>query len=144
MDRDEAAEFIVGRYGAYVTAVGKAPTADGLRTIIDDALNIFAMDDADLASLDSVGEQQFKAQLAYRAIAQLTRDLGTTFDVTTSSGASFRLNQQRAAAEKDLQEAKEIVLAMFGTLGPVLVDSSPFITLSFNRFGGNPLRETIG
>ncbi len=74
-----------------------------------------------------------RVQLAYRALRQIVRDLGaTSFDISTG-GDSFKLSQLRAAAEKDLAEAKAEVMDRFGTLGVVPAEgSSPFVSIDLN------------
>jgi hypothetical protein len=137
VNRADGATFVGQRLGAYLSAVGRAATdsAGNLQPVIDDALRALGTAAADLATAEPDGEdaeEDFRVQLTYRAMVQIVRDLGTTFNVSTG-GDSFALNQMRAAAEKDLELAAAAVLARFGTLGVVAGElDSPFATIDLN------------
>ena len=80
---------------------------------------------------DAEIEEDLRVQVAYRSMAQITRDLGATAFNISTGGDSFSLNQMRLAAEKDLAEAKSAVLARFGTLGTATSDGG-IVTLDLN------------
>lgn len=140
MTRAEAAAWIDSRYGAYLEAAGRGDgdAAGELSEVIDDALLAlgYAADEISTAEpTEAEAVEDLRVQLAYRAMLQITRDLGaTSFDVGLS-GNSFRLGQIRVAAEKDLAITSAAVLARFGTLGVVPTadgTSSPFVTINLN------------
>lgn len=138
MDRADAAVYVGERYGQYLLAVTRdaTDTAGDLASVIDDAFRYLGVASADLATAETSGEEadeDLRVQVAYRSMQQIVRDLGaTSFDISTG-GDSFKLSQLRAAAEKDLAEAKAAVLERFGTLGVVPAEgSSPFVSLDLN------------
>lgn len=139
MDRSEAVAFLDDRYSDYLTAASRDATdlsGKTLKSAIDDAFRALGVASADLATAETSGEEEdedLRVQLAYRAMQQIVRDLGaTSFDISTG-GDSFKLSQLRAAAEKDLAEAKTAVLDRFGTLGVVPAEgSSPFVSIDLN------------
>ena len=139
MDRSEAVAFIDDRYGDYLSAASREASDDAgktLKPVIDDAFRALGVASADLATAETSGEEadeDLRVQLAYRAMQQIVRDLGaTSFDISTG-GDSFKLSQLRAAAEKDLAEAKASVLERFGTLGVVPAEgSSPFVSIDLS------------
>lgn len=138
MNRTEAATFVGERYGAYLAAVGRSATdSDGnLKPAIDDALRALGYATADLPAAEPTeteAEEDLRVQVAYRTMAQVSRDLGATnFDITVPDG-SFKLSQLRGAAEADLVKAANEVIARFGTLGVVASDGdNPFATLDMN------------
>lgn len=139
MNRAEAVEFINDRYSDYLTAASREASDDPgktLKPVIDDAFRALGYVAADIPTATTSGEEadeDLRVQLAYRAMQQIVRDLGaTSFDISTG-GDSFKLSQLRAAAEKDLAEAKAEVLERFGTLGIVPADgASPFVSIDLN------------
>jgi len=138
MDRDDAAEFVGDRYGQYLLAVTRdaTDTAGDLASVIDDAFRALGVVAADLATASTDGEEadeDLRVQVSYRAMQQIVRDLGaTSFDISTG-GDSFKLSQLRAAAEKDLAEAKAAVLERFLTLGVVPAEGAdPFNYIDLN------------
>ena len=139
MDRADAIAFLSDRYGDYLTAASRTATdlsGKTLKPAIDDAFRALGVLAADLATATTDGEEadeDLRVQVAYRAMQQITRDLGaTSFDLSTG-GDSFKLSQLRAAAEKDLAEAKAAVLERFGTLGVAPAEgSSPFVSIDLN------------
>jgi len=139
MDRADAAVYVGERYGQYLLAVTRDATdtaGDLAAAVIDDAFRYLGVASADLATAETSGEEEdedLRVQLAYRALRQIVRDLGaTSFDISTG-GDSFKLSQLRAAAEKDLAEAKAEVMDRFGTLGVVPAEgSSPFVSIDLN------------
>lgn len=141
MDRADAVEFLEDQYGKYLGVVKRLPqdTAGNLKGIIDAAFRALGVASADLTSAstdDEESDEDLRVQVAYRAMLQIVRDLGATaINVSLASGDSFSLNQIRAAAEKDLAEAKAAVLARFGTLGMIGGDGdelSGFLTIDTN------------
>lgn len=137
MDRDAAATYLATRLAAYLSATGRTATdgSGNLGEIIDDALRALGVASDDLSTAEAADDAErtdWEVQLTYRALLQITRDLGAThFDVTV--GDSFKLSQVRAAAEKDLALAEAAVLARFGTLGVVAGDdASPFVAIDLN------------
>jgi hypothetical protein len=138
MNRADAVTFVAERYGEYLTAVERAATdAAGktLKPVIDDALRALGYAAADIptaAPTDPEDEEDLRVQVAYRAMAQIVRDLGATFNLSSQLG-SLSLYQIRQNAEKDLAEAKAEVLARFGTTGVVpSSDDGAFVTLDLN------------
>lgn len=138
MNRDDAAEFIGERYSQYLLAVTREAedSAGNLKPVIDDAFRALGYVAADIPTATTDGEEadeDLRVQVAYRSMQQIVRDLGaTSFDISTG-GDSFKLSQLRAAAEKDLAEAKAAVLERFGTLGVVPAEgSSPFVSIDLN------------
>jgi len=138
VNRAEAADWVGERYGQYLLAVSREAedSAGNLKSPIDDALRALGYVAADIPTATTSGEEadeDLRVQLAYRALQQIVRDLGaTSFDISTG-GDSFKLSQLRAAAEKDLAEAKAEVMARFGTLGVVPAEgSSPFVSIDLN------------
>lgn len=119
MNRTEAASFIGARFAAYLTAASRtaADTTGNLAEIIDDAFRALGVLPGDLATAettDAEGDADLMAQLPYRALTQLCRDIGATyFDVTV--GDSFKLSQISGACRKDLEMAQASVLERFGT-----------------------------
>jgi hypothetical protein len=137
MNRAEAATFVGERYGVYLAAVGRAATdsAGNLKAAIDDALRALGYVAADIPAAeptDPEAEEDLRVQVVYRAMAQVVRDLGTKMDVGLDGIGSFKLSQQRAAAERDLAIAEVAVLERFGTLGAVFADGDPFVTIDLN------------
>lgn len=137
MNHYEVAAHIGDRYGAYLAAVGREPTysTNNLKPPIDDAYLALGYAEADIATLDLTdvdAVNDLKAMAAYTAMAQIVRDLGAkAFDIGTSSGSSFKLNQRRAAAEKDLALAEAAVVAR--GLSPVpLSEAGGITTLDLN------------
>lgn len=139
MNRAGAVDFLNDRYSDYLSAASRAASdASGktLKPVIDDAFRALGYVAADIPTATTDGEEadeDLRVQVAYRAMAQIVRDLGaTSFDLSTG-GDSFKLSQLRAAAEKDLAEAKTAVLERFGTLGVVPAEgSSPFVSIDLN------------
>lgn len=138
MNREDAAEFVGDRFGQYLLAVTRdaTDTVGNLKAAIDDAFRALGYVAADIPTATTSGEEadeDLRVQVAYRAMQQISRDLGaTSFDLSTG-GDSFKLSQLRAAAEKDLAEAKAEVLERFGTLGVVPADgASPFVSIDLN------------
>lgn len=139
MNRAEAVAFLDERYSDYLSAASRDASDDAgktLKPVIDDAFRYLGVASADLATATTDGEEEdedLRVQLAYRALAQIVRDLGaTSFDISTG-GDSFKLSQLRAAAEKDLAEAKAAVMDRFLTLGVVPAESSsPFVSIDLN------------
>jgi hypothetical protein len=139
VNRAEAVTYLADRYGEYLSAASRAATdASGktLRPVLDDAFRALGYVAADIPTATTDGEEadeDLRVQAAYRAMQQISRDLGaTSFDLSTG-GDSFRLSQVRAAAEKDLQLATDAVLDRFGTLGIVTGESdNPFVTIDLN------------
>ena len=138
MNRDDAAEFVAERYSQYLLAVTRdaEDSVGNLKSVIDDAFRALGYVAADIPTAETDGEEadeDLRVQVAYRAMQQIVRDLGaTSFDISTG-GDSFKLSQLRAAAEKDLAEAKAEVLDRFGTLGVVPADgASPFVSIDLN------------
>jgi hypothetical protein len=138
VNRADVATFVGERYGAYLAAVGRAATdSDGnLKAVIDDALRAlgYATEDIPTAEpTEAEAEEDLRVQVAYRTMAQVSRDLGATnFDISVPDG-SFKLSQLRGAAEADLVKAANEVIARFGTLGVVASDSdNPFATIDLN------------
>jgi hypothetical protein len=149
VNRAEVAAFVGERYGAYLAAVGRSATdsAGNLKSAIDDALRALGYATVDLPTAeptDPEGEEDLRVQVAYRTMAQVSRDLGATnFDITVPDG-SFKLSQLRAAAEADLVKAANEVSARFGTLGVVLSDSdTPFGTMDLNFLEDEMLVEAV-
>lgn len=149
MNRVEVATFVGERYGAYLTAVGRvaADTDGNLKPAIDDALRALGYATVDLPTAeptDAEAEEDLRVQVAYRAMAQVSRDLGATnFDITVPDG-SFKLSQLRGAAEADLVKAASEVIARFGTLGVVLGDGgNPFLTIDLNFLEDEMLVEAV-
>lgn len=138
MIRDDAVDFLDDQYGKYLKAVKRLPldTTGNLKGIIDAAFRALGVASADLLTASTDGEEEdedLRVQVAYRAMEQIVRDLGATaIDVTLASGDSYRINQLRAAAEKDLLTAKAAVIDRFGTLGPVLGEDAPFGITTIN------------
>lgn len=149
MNRASATTYLATRFGQYLSAASRPATdsTGALKEIIDDALFALGVTDADLLTwqtTDPDGAEDVRAQLAYRALLQLNRDLAVQFDVS-SQGDSVRLSQMRAAAEKDLAIAEEVVIARFGTILAVASDTSSLITtLDLNYLGPTWLTERIG
>ncbi len=137
MTRAEAATFLGERFSAYLDAVSRTATdsAGNLKPIIDDALRFLGYTAAAIptaAPTDPEDEEDLRVQVAYRAMAQISRDLATSFDVSTG-GDSYRLSQMRAAAEKDLAIAALAVFERFGTLAIVSSDgSSARMTIAYD------------
>lgn len=139
MNRSEAVAFLDERYSDYLSAASREASDDAgktLKPVIDDAFRALGYVAADIPTATTDGEEadeDLRVQVAYRAMAQIVRDLGaTSFDLSTG-GDSFKLSQLRAAAEKDLAEAKTAVLERFGTLGVVPAEgSSPFVSIDLN------------
>ena len=139
MNRADAAAFIGQRYGAYLSAVTRTAedSPGNLAPVIDDAFRALGYVAADIPTAETDGsaeaDEDLRVQVAYRAMAQISRDLGaTSFDLSTG-GDSFKLSQLRAAAEKDLAAAKAEVLERFGTVGMIASDdSSPFVTIDLS------------
>lgn len=137
MNRADAASYLGARYGAYITAVARTAedSAANLGPVIDDALRALGYAAADLAAAEPSGEdaeEDFRVQLAYRAMLQIGRDLGATYFNVSTGGDSFALNQVRIAAEKDLALAERAVLERFGTLGVVSGDGTAFWSIDLN------------
>ncbi len=133
MTRAEAAAYIGERWGEYLLAVDRT-ASDGsgktLKPALDDslrALGYAAVDIPTAAPTDPEDEEDLRVQVAYRAMAQISRDLATSFDVSTG-GDSYRLSQMRAAAEKDLALAALAVLERFRTLAVVSTDGRNAVT----------------
>lgn len=149
MNRDDAAEFVGERYAQYLAVVERdaEDSSGNLKAPIDDALRALGFVAAELATAETDGEEadeDFRVQVAYRAMAQISRDLGaTTFDISTK-GTSLKLSQLRAAAVGDLAEAKAAVLERFGTLGivPSGEEESLFITIDTNYLADNVFEES--
>jgi len=119
MTRDDAASYLGARFSAYLAAVsrGVSDAPGALGEVIDDALRALGYAEADLSTAEAANQSErtdWTVQLVYRALLQLSRDLGAVFDVSTG-GDSFRLSQMRVAVEKDLASAEAAVLARFGT-----------------------------
>lgn len=137
MNRADGATYLGQRLGAYLSAVNRtaADSAGNLSSVIDDALRALGYAAADVPTAAPAGdedEEDFRVQLTYRALVQIVRDLGTTFNVSTG-GDSFALNQMRASAEKDLASAADDVLLRFGTTGVVAGDDADvFVTIDEN------------
>jgi hypothetical protein len=137
VNRDDGATFLGERFGAYLDVVLRTATdtAGNLMPVIDDALRALGTVAADLATAAPAGEdaeEDFRVQLAYRAMLQVVRDMGNLFNLSTA-GDTFQLRQMRENAEKDLAIAKEAVLERFGTLGVVASDSDVFVaTIDLN------------
>jgi len=137
VNRADGATYVGQRLGAYLSAVNRtaADSAGNLQPVIDDALRALGYGAADIATAAPAGdedEEDFRVQLAYRAMVQIVRDLGTIINVSTG-GDSFSLAGIRANAEKDLLSAAADVLLRFGTLGVVGGDGDDvFATIDLN------------
>lgn len=137
MNRAAVATWIGNRYGAYLAAVGRttADTAANLQPILDDALLALGYADADVATANPIEQgaiTDFKVMAAYYTMAQIVRDLGAlAINVTTEDGR-YELNQQRAAAEKDLAAAELAVLARGLSLYPIADDAIGVATINYN------------
>ena len=139
MNRTEAVAYLDDRFADYLSAASRDASDDTgktLKPVIDDAFRALGYVAADIPTATTDGEEadeDLRVQLAYRALRQIVRDLGaTSFDISTG-GDSFKLSQLRAAAEKDLAEAKAEVLDRFGKLGVVPAEgSSPFVSIDLN------------
>jgi hypothetical protein len=148
VNRAGAVTYISTRFGKYLSAAGRAP-ADGsglLKEVIDDALLALGYDEATLATAApeaGTPAEDFRVQLAYRAMVQINRDLGgTVFDVSTA-GDSFKLSQLKAQAKDDLEETRNAVMERFLTLGTVPSDSTdPFRVIDLNYLD-NPWCEVL-
>ena len=141
MNRADAAAYIGERYGAYLAAVNRTATdsAGNLKPAIDDALRALGYAAAAIptaAPTDPDAEEDFRVQVAYRAMAQIVRDLGTMFNLSSDTG-SLSLYQMRQSAEKDLSATKAEVMERFGTTGvvPGDDDDGPFVTLDLQYLG---------
>lgn len=143
MDRVDIAAYIGARYGAYLDAVSRtaADSAGNLQAPIDDALRALGFAEDELATAETItaeSDEDLRVQAAYHTMAQVVRDLrATIFDVNTG-GDSFRLSQIRAAAESELAELRDAVMARFGTLGVVADSSAVFATIDTNRLMERP------
>ena len=133
MNRTEAVAYLDDRFADYLSAASRDASDDTgktLKPVIDDAFRALGYVAADIPTATTDGEEadeDLRVQLAYRALRQIVRDLGaTSFDISTG-GDSFKLSQLRAAAEKDLAEAKAEVLDRFGTLGVVPAEGIFFV-----------------
>lgn len=117
MTRNEAAAYLGARFGVYLTAVGRTATdtAGNLQAVLDDALRMLGLM---VVPSTATGDEDWRVQLEYRLLLQVVRDLGTASDIG-SQGDSISLNQQRKNAEKDLELARDAVLARFRTLGVI-------------------------
>lgn len=148
MTRADAAAFLAARYGGYLTAANRAATdtPGALGEVIDDALRALGVAEADLAtatSADATEDADWRVQLAYRAMAQLSRDLGAANFDASIGGDSYKLSQVRAAAEKDLALAASAVLERFGTLGVIPSEDVALVwTLDLNYLADDPALET--
>lgn len=117
MNASTLAAYLGDRYGAYLATVGRASaySVGALKAPIDDAYLALGYVEADIATINVIEVEalnDLKAMASYQTMAQIVRDLGAkAFDIGTSTGSSYKLNQQRAAAEKDLKTAEEVVLA---------------------------------
>lgn len=118
MTRDEAAAYLGARFGTYLTAVGRTAvdSAGNLREVLDDALRMLGLISVPTTT---TGDEDWRVQLEYRLLLQITRDLGGTSFNISSQGDSITLYQLRQSAKEDLDIARAAVLARFRTVGVV-------------------------
>lgn len=147
MTRADLAAWLGERYGIYLDQVGRAATdtPGNLKAPIDDALLALGIDDADLVTATTTTSTEavdWRTQGAYRLLAQIVRDLATSFDISGKQG-SLKLSQIRAAAETDLTAARAVVLARFGTIDVVVSEEDgevgPDLVIDGNFLLSEPL-----
>lgn len=120
MLRADLVAYIADELGDFLDAADReASDAAGktLRPIIDNAIRAVGMVDADLASVLplSARELDLRIQATYRALVQINRDLGATMINFSGGNASYSLRAIYDAAKDALEEARQAVLARFGT-----------------------------
>lgn len=141
MTRTEAVAYINRWLGAYLAAANRAATdtETGIKPAIDAAL--IAMDTSrdDLATAAPTDAEGYEAQLEYRALKLIVRDLGaSSFDVGVS-GDSYKLEQVYKHAASDLAMAESWVLELFGTTGAGFGEIGGVIALDLDFLMDAPL-----